>query len=257
MDKRMLVLGGAFLAGGGLLYWYLSQKPPNGNGNGNEHGCRGECHYEGYTECDRYNNLCKCVKGEGILLERNSPKCLSGLYHNECFPSIPGGIITCLPVPGSGIDRCPNVGFSTGCYCTQGECDIKHWCEPLDSRCLLKAVSTPISATTGNMDCFDHEGSSYCNYYFDEPLAAITIIGDLHYKWGPVWPGEWVDWGVFGYYKGRWTTFGGGTPWISAPEGTIPIMLSFAAQGIEMLQFGIGALVSNIHVDKFIGHLHY
>lgn len=258
MNRTLLFAGGTVLVAGGLAYWYLAQRPvppipppPNG------HECYGDCFYEGATDCDRQGNLCKCVNEKWQLLEQNSPVCESGIYHKECFPS-QNNIVTCIPVPGIGADKCTELGFSTGCSCSppQLKCDDFHACEFQDNTCVLKAVSYPISATSENMYCFDSGGASYCNYWLDEPVAALNLIGELFYKWGP-FPCEWADFGIFAYYKGRWKTLKEGTPWVCGTEGSMQIATHFAAQGIEMIQFGIDALVSNIHIDKFIGHLSY
>lgn len=282
MDKKrlLLALGGTLISIGGIYWLYQKIKPPQycseyadqssceGAGcywcidhcqntpcNGGEHGCQGSCFYLGQLDCDQYGNLCRCENGQRQLLQYSSPLC-TGEYHYECFPSI-NGIMTCAPTAGPGMDLCPNPGYSERCSCIEHSCDIYHICEPRDYRCRLKAVNYPISATTENMDCFDSEGNSYCNYWLDEPVAALTLIGELFWKWGPVFPGEPVDFGIFINYNGIWTTIYEGTHWISSPEGSIPILASFASQGIEMIQFAVGALVSNVHVDRFIGHLNY
>lgn len=276
---KALVVAGGVAVTAGFIWWWLKEHPivPKCEDYRTSHECTaagcywynnkchstpegyvpcselGEpCYIEGVTQCDTFNNLCKCVGGKWVCIETESPDCVQGNEQHKCF--VLEGRTICLPVPGHLPDECYGRGY--GCSCAEAECDTLAFCEPRDNICIRKAFHHTISATTGDMYCFDFEGNSYCNYVLPEKLAAITLSGHLYYKWGP-FLGEWADWGIFARYKGEWRTLIEGTDWVWGTTGRIPISASFEAQGIEVLQFGIGALFSNIHIDKFIGYLSY
>jgi len=290
MDKRYAIVGGLFLIGGAAAFWYLSQQ--NGNGKPcnyytNQLACEaagcywysGGCHSyppngeacthllpgdspgygypNGWRTCDPIDgDLCQWddIGKKWFLIEENSPDC--DTEHKKCYVSSSTGYPTCGLWPGEETDECGS--YAKGCPCAPGSiCQPNTWCETRDYICRLTALNTTITATSANMNCFDQGGASYCNYWLNEPLAANSISGDLYYKWGP-WPAEWADWGIFAYYKGHWRALLERTDWIVGPTGKITVPLTtFETQGIEMLQFGIDALVSNIHIDKFIGHINY
>lgn len=295
MDKKYLMIGGAFLIAGGLAYYLLKNQSQNtvkcwkcmgtspqyklfptgtqcgiGNAdnypyttqpdctNGNQPcslGINFNCHpgYTGFKRCDKWGNLCECNGTEWICLEENAYNCENNIKRLGCFIS-EENIASCLKTYDTGSDECeePN----KGCYCGGGvSCGDNYFCETYDNKCCRYAENISISANSSNMYCFEENGASYCNYYLDEPVAALSLTGKLYWKWGPIWPGEYVDVAIYGYYHGRWITITDWTPWTCCQDGNWDINNIFDLQAIEMLQFACDALVSNIHIDKFIGHI--
>lgn len=279
MNKRLLLAaGGAILVAGGVAFWYLQQKPPpppppppncsdytskseclaagcywynnacHSTPPGDEHGCRGDCFYEDATDCDRDNNLCKCINGEWQLLERNSPKCLSGIKHNECFPS-QNNIVTCIPVPGIGTDLCEDMGFSKGCPCYPPQiiCDIFHFCDQRVHRCIQEAAGLNISADNTNWekcfstkkpfcspccDAWDYSGYT-CDFDLDDEWAGSTLAGQIGYEWTT--PISGISTNIYGYIDGVGWSYLGHHHAIG--EGPHQVLLNFAKQGVSKLRF--------------------
>lgn len=252
------------IAGG--LAWYFLQKGGPSPPPPPPPGCQGSCFWEGATDCDANDNLCKCINGEWTLLEPNSEACLSGIKHNECFPSIPGNIITCLPIPGIGADLCDDLGFSGSCPCIDASCDVFHLCDTRVFRCIKKASNISISADNSNWEqcqastnfdwcqCPDCSGRT-CDYALDKEYAATTLIGTFGWEWS-FWGSEFTL-RVYGYLDGvGWTLLGQKmiTSWGATGEAIIT--LQFAAQGISKLRFACcDDLWINTKPKYFYGHI--
>lgn len=262
MNRNLLLAGGLVLVAGGLTYWYLSQEngwvppppPPD--------GCQGNCYFEGITDCDNYDNLCKCINGEWILFEENSPKCTSGLKHNECFPSIPSNITTCIPIPGVGTDLCDTLGFSKGCPCINTDCDVYHFCDERVYRCIQTASNLPINADNSNWDLCEYSpdppwnsSGHQCFFTLDDEYAGSTLIGTFSWEWGFFSSKGTLN--IYGYLDGvGWTLLGTHNWDMWGTEGTEQIILNIPTQGMSQLLFQCyGTAWTNVKPKSFYGHL--
>lgn len=222
----------------------------------------------GWRKCEApYNNLCECDGTQWNLVEKESVTCIDNIVYNKCALN-QDNMVICSDFYGPGNDECDQggYGFGQGCPYGHGYCQPHCFPEPRTGLCIIKNQFTyepAINALSSGMFCYDEGGSSYCRYDFKDehgtnrPVAGTTLTGSFFYKWGPSWPGEWVDWAIFGVYRGEWRVLAEGTFWMSSPAGYWSVNANFAGQAIDSLVFGCGALVSNIHVDKFIGSLVY
>jgi len=215
-------------------------------------------------KCDNYNNLCECTGSEWVCIEQESNTCVTNQSHFKCYANADGQVI-CVNYAGQGTDQCTQY-YPDGCPCNPPAtwCQEGYFCEPVLHRCIEEAYSLTISATTSNMECWNEDIGggqvrSHCVFSLDKAYAAILLSGNLYFKWGPIWPGETCYWQINGMYSGEESVLGSGNWHCSEPDGNIFINPSFIEQGIEALHFmmdsGSEILSSNIHIDKFIGHL--
>lgn len=255
-------------------YWYNNSCHSTPQGEFCQSLRPGACYSNvlGRRQCDRYNNLCECTSpGIWNLVEENSLICRDKIEYGKCYLN-EEDMAWCASFAGKGTDECEIGGFGEGCSCiSPGYCQSQCICEPRDKKCVIMNQWTPGggtilgTSTNGTMYCFDSGGNSYCNYYFKDiygnhrPVAGTTLSGSLYWKWGPFpIPGEPVDWGIWAAYNGEFISIKEKTDWVFSETGRLDIpSTTFSPPGVDYLQFGMGALVSNIHVDKFIGSLMY
>lgn len=290
MNKALFAAGVGALAVGGVAYWYLTQKrePPVPCRNYTDFescskaGCYwydGKCHVvpesercvllpgddpgygypHGWLKCDPMNKLCRWddINKYWICVKKDSVQCATS--YRKCYVSTATGYIVCSESPGIGTNECRG-SASENCGCITGTCKSPTYCCP-DNVCRLSAYNDVIDANQTNMTCDDSdEGNHFCTYSLKEnlgrSLVATTLIGSLDYYWGP-WPGSFGTFRIWSWYAGVKTLLYENTAVWLGSEGKLTPEIPIFSGCIDALQFNLACWGTNIHINKFIGHLSY
>jgi len=265
-----LALGGLAIAAGGFYLYYTQrekEKPCEAYKTKEEclaHGCYwydNSCHstsptvceegmvrectpeLEGYQTCDIYNNLCRCVGGKWVCIERNSPLCREGRTQTKCF--VIGGKATCLPMIGAGPDEC-ELETNVPCPCPTGECGPLSFCDPRVKICVKKAWNDVVSFSTKPTKCY--------TYTLSEPLAATSLVGTMHYE--PLSPMDSLYFEIKTYFKGYTETILKWTEYVPV-DGVIEFHTTFLPHGIEKMIFCAESALGFHPMKSFVGHLNF
>lgn len=296
MNKQLILTGGALLIIGGVIYWYLQQKPTPPPVKCSDYTSQSECLDAG---CYWYNNACHstppgveacthllpgdtlgygypngwrtCDPIDGdlcqwddigkkwFLIEKDSLDCFT--EHRKCYVSTATGYPTCGLWPGEGIDEC-------GSYAKRCPCGLGGMCQPNtyccnDYICRLMAFNTTLSLDDSLWACkklnIPSHGGNACTYTLDEPLAATKLDGMFYWKWG--------FWGISSryyidiYYNGIWEQIWyQDWGWMIGTTGVETVSAIFeTAKCIEKIRFTAESnnAETNIRPSSFVGWLNF
>lgn len=145
-----------------------------------------KCYADGFEICDKQHNLCGCAwndethQYEFQHLEPQSPKCLSGINHKECFTQNDyNQSRICIQQPGEGANDCyGSIQEPYGCSCQN---DLN--CRPLQwssSVCVDNRCSKPgsITALMPNMPIYNNKERTwwYEDYYPGQDPVSINSV---------------------------------------------------------------------------------